>query len=354
MHDPTTDLRPYPLSHLLGRAEREFAARGALFDLPANKWFRRPDDVDLTCEVMGHRVGTPLGPAAGPHTQLAQNIVLSWLAGSRTIELKTVQVLDELEIPRPCIDMATVGYNVEWSQELKLDQSLREYAKSRLLLEVLKAWDPVRERVGDPGGDLFELSCGYDLAGVRSDPMAAFLDGIQDAGALVDALRAEIPDAFAAQRDVPVDPRLAGSVTLSTFHGCPPDEIEAIVRHLMDRHGFDVTVKLNPTLLGLETVDEILRGRLGYGHLELDPEAFAADLQFDRGLELIESLDAHARAAGRRFGVKLTNTLVVRNHKGWMPGESMYLSGRPLHVLASTLLARLDAYNIPRPRKPVR
>ncbi len=53
-------------------------------------------------------------------TSLLQNIVLSWLAGSRIIELKTVQILDELKIPRPCIDATNVGYNVEWSQELKL------------------------------------------------------------------------------------------------------------------------------------------------------------------------------------------------------------------------------------------
>ncbi len=49
------------------------------------------------------------------------------------------------------------------------------------------------------------------------------------------------------------------------------------------------------------------------------------------------------RREGREFGLKLTNTLVVRNHRGVMPGERMYLSGAPLHVLAVSLLARLDA-----------
>ena len=87
----------------------------------------------------GHRAATPLGPAAGPHDQLVQNIVLSWLAGSRIIELKTVQILDELKIPRPCIDATNVGYNVEWSQELKLEQSLREYVGAAMFIEILKA-----------------------------------------------------------------------------------------------------------------------------------------------------------------------------------------------------------------------
>ena len=42
------------------------------------------------------------------------------------MELKTVQILDELEINRPCIDMQTIGYNIEWSQELKIAESLEE------------------------------------------------------------------------------------------------------------------------------------------------------------------------------------------------------------------------------------
>ena len=85
----------------------------------------------------GRRVPTPYGPAAGPHAQLAQNVALAWLGGARIIELKTVQIRDDLVIPRPCIDMQTVGYNVEWSQELKLEQSLEEYVKASLLVRML-------------------------------------------------------------------------------------------------------------------------------------------------------------------------------------------------------------------------
>jgi len=336
-------LTPWPLRDLLGRAVVELDARGAIFDLPTGKWHRPPDGVDLADTVGGHAVGTPLGPAAGPHTQLAQNLALGWLAGARTLELKTVQVLDELEIPRPCIDMAAEGYNVEWSQELRLDESLREYAKAALLIAVLRAWEPVRAAMGEPGGHVFELSCGYDLAGVRSAPMAAFLDRLGDAGAVVDAQRREVPRALAALRDVEVPARLCTGATLSTFHGCPPGEIEDIVRHLMTRHGLDVTVKLNPTLLGPDAVAAILHDRLGYRDTALVPQAFAEDLAMDRALELVDGLADFARAQGRRFGVKLTNTLVVANGRGRLPGEQAYLSGAPLHVLAATLLAELDA-----------
>ena len=130
-------------------------------------------------------------------------------------------------------------------------------------------------------------------------------------------------------------------MTLSTFHGCPPDEIESITKHLITRHGLDVIVKLNPTLLGFERVKEIVHQTLGYGFTVLRREDFDNDLQFDRGLELIGELERFAADHGRRFGIKLTNTLVVENTKGFMPDQTMYLSGPPLHVVSTTLLGEL-------------
>ena len=108
------------------------------------------------------RLGTPIGPSAGPHTQLSQNIISAWLCGGRFIELKTVQIMDELVIPRPCIDMEDEGYNVEWSQELKLEESAQEYVNAWALIHVLRrllGWEdgPLRhhlrhERRLQPGG----------------------------------------------------------------------------------------------------------------------------------------------------------------------------------------------------------
>lgn len=335
-------LHPWPLGTLLQRVEHEWRTRGEIFGLPGRRFFKADPAVDLGCGLGGGRVATPVGPAAGPHTQLAQNIVLAWLAGSRSFELKTVQVLDELDIERPCIDMENVGYNIEWSQELTLDQSLQEYVKAALLLEVLGRWEPLRAALGEPGGHAFELSVGYDLAGIRSQKMTRFIEGLGDTGPLVEGLRAEIPPAFAHLRDVPVPGKLAHTATLSTFHGCPPAEIEGIVEHLMTAHGLDVTVKLNPTLLGQATVAEIIHARLGYHDVTLVEEAFAEDLQWERALAMIDRLEGFGRGCGRTFGLKLTNTLVVANNRGVMPGQRMYLSGRPLHVLATALLDRLD------------
>ena len=345
MSDRVPPLYPWSLDRLLLRVATEWEDRKEIFGLAGRRFFRPDPTVDPGCDIAGRRVGTPVGPAAGPHTQMAQNIALSWLAGARTFELKTVQIMDELDIERPCIDMENVGYNIEWSQELTLDESLAEYAKSALLLAILRRWEPLAEHLGDMAGaagdHVFELSAGYDLAGIKSDRMTAFFEGMLDARGLIDNLRKEIPAPFEGLRDVPVDSRIFQHVTLSTFHGCPPDEIEQIVEHMMTVHDVDVTVKLNPTLLGMETVGEILHERLGHTEVPLVPEAFAEDLQFDRALKMIDRLEKFAASRGREFGIKLTNTLVVANRRGVMPGKQMYLSGKPLHVMAVTLLDKL-------------
>ena len=330
------------LDVLLDRISHEWATRNKIFDLPTARIWSPEPDIDLGSEFLGRRCATPVGPAAGPHSQLAQNIVLSWLGGSRLFELKTVQILDELEIPRPCIDMATIGYNVEWSQELRIPQSLAEYVKASMLLDILSRWEPLAEHLGDgPGPHVFDMSVGYDLAGISSPEVSGFIDGMRDATAEVDALRASIPDSFAEFRDLGFTTNLSETLTLSTFHGCPPDEIESITKHLIDAHELDVIVKLNPTLLGYETVAGIVNDELGYHDVDVKEEAFAEDLQFGRGIELIGELRDYAAERGRQFGIKLTNTLVVNNAKKWMPDDTMYLSGAPLHVLAMTLLDTL-------------
>ena len=97
--------------------------------------------------MFGRYLATPVGPSAGPHTQLSQNIVSAFLCGGRFIELKTVQVKDDLVIPRPCIDMTDEGYNVEWSQELTLEESAHEYVVAWALLHLLPrivGWDTAR------------------------------------------------------------------------------------------------------------------------------------------------------------------------------------------------------------------
>ncbi len=331
------ELIPVPFKVLATRLFRELAQKKAAFDLPVARFFQGAT-VDLSRTVHGQRASSPFGPAAGPHTQLAQNIVLSWLVGGRVIELKTVQIKDDLVIPRPCIDMQTVGFNVEWSQELTLEQSLEEYVKASMLIDMLKAsgWAP------SYADTVFDMSVGYDLAGIRSARVCSFMAGLMDATPIVARLREQIPPSLTHLRDTPFVTRISDTVTLSTFHGCPPQEIEAIAAFLLQEVGLHVVVKLNPTLLGRAQVTEILHERLGYRELNVPAAAFDKDATWEQVTGFVDRLGTLAHSLGRGFGVKFSNTLLVDNHKSFFPASEkvMYLSGPPLHVLAMLLVRR--------------
>ena len=335
------DLTPIPLPVLVNRMFRELEAKKAAFHLPRFKFAKAAAGRDLSTSIFGRKAATPFGPAAGPHTQLAQNIVLSWLAGGRVIELKTVQVLDHLDIARPCIDMETVGYNIEWSQELSLEQSLEEYVKARMLIEMARAAGLA------PGLDdtVIDMSVGYDLAGIRSDKVRAFIAGLKDASVVIDRLRPQIPEPYARFRNLAYPTCISDSVTVSTFHGCPPGEIEAIAAHLMAEEGLDVVVKLNPTLLGKTDLNALLHDRLGYTDLVVPDATFEKDATWQDVRGIVSRLGELADKLGRGFGVKFSNTLLVHNHKQFFPAGTgeMYLSGPPLHVLAVELVARFRA-----------
>ena len=334
------ELVPLPLDRLVTRMFRELEKNKAIFDLSERKFVRGGASRDLSVSFHGHVASTPLGPAAGPQSQLAQNVVLSFLGGGRIFELKTVQIQDQLVIPRPCIDATTVGYNVEWSQELRLEQSLEEYVKASMLIEMLVASGKLDLAPGFHRA-IYDMSVGYDLAGIKSDRVQAFVRGMMDGKAVVDRLRRQIPTEWAHLRDLDFTTRLSDNLTLSTFHGCPPDEIERIVDYLLREVGLHCIVKLNPTLLGPAEARRVFHDVLGYEE-RIPDEAFAKDTRWDQAVDFTGRLGDTAEKLGLGLGVKFTNTLIVENHRDFFPKseKSMYLSGPPLHVLAMCLVGR--------------
>ena len=314
---------------------QEVKSQQSIYGYPLKKLFKPNPDCDLSTLFHGKRAATPLGPASGPHTQMAQNIVLAFLGGSRIMELKTVQILDELDIPRPCIDMRNVGYNVEWSQELKLEDSYHEYVIAWMLLKILEDMEILGIPKGDPFYDvIFDLSVGYDLKGISSPEIASWISRMKNAESAISERLAELPNRYAAYRALEIDPKISSTLTLSTFHGCPRDEIRSIVEYLIDELDLDVIVKMNPTQLGYEFVSKTLNEDLGYEHICLDEHAFEADLQFDEAIEMMRHLEIFAKERGKKVGAKFTNTLVVKNNDEVFKDEVMYLSGVPLHVLS--------------------
>lgn len=339
------ELLPAPFADLVTRLYREPKVQGTLFDLPTRAWYTpRADTPELGVRFHDHHAGNALGPASGPHTQMAQNLVLSYIAGGRVMELKTVQINDRLEIPRPCIDMANVGYNVEWSQELLVEESLREYVAGMMLVEMLRRAHPdAPAGLAGPAGDVvFDISLGYDLKGIRSPKIQAYLDGVRDTRGLVEQLRREIPATYKAARELDYPTRLSESLTLSTFHGCPTDEIERIGEFLLAERGLDVIVKMNPPSLGRERLEHLLHDVMGYTEIRVRPEAYTASQTFDEAVAMARRLEAFAARHGRRFGCKFSNTLEVHNHRAVFAADNkvMYLSGPPLHVITLALAAR--------------
>ena len=332
-------MRPRSFSSMLDRMLAELDGSASLFGIHRSLFYTPRPNALYDAELFGHHLATPIGPGAGPHTQLTQNILCSWLSGGRFIELKTVQIMDELEIPRPCIDMGDEGYNVEWSQELKLEQSVDEYVKAWVMIHVLRRLLGFEEQA--PFGTVFNMSVGYDLEGIQSAPMQRFMASMENASERIAQLQDVLEEGYPQFSGLDIPAEIVNSVTLSTMHGCPPNEIEEIGRYLLEERRLHTYVKLNPTLLGKDRVMRILHDRLGFTEMEIPDEVFEHDLQYDRGIELITGLKDVAEEQGLSFGVKLSNTLAMSNHRDVLSGDEMYMSGRALYPITMSLFQEL-------------
>lgn len=298
--------------------------------------------------MFGRTLETPIGPAAGPHTQMTQNIVAAYYAGSRFFELKTVQIMDGEElaacINRPCIKADDEGYNCEWSTELTVPQAMEEYIKAWFLLKVIAK----EFGLGDMNGFQFNVSVGYDLAGIQSPKVDTFLNSMKHAEDTeifkhCKAYLLEHADWFehVTTEDIEqIPPEICNSVTLSTLHGCPPQEIERIAMYLLTEKGFHTFVKCNPTLLGYEfarkTMDE-----MGYDYIQFGDFHFKDDLQYEDAVPMLTRLMNTAKERKLEFGVKITNTFPVDVKQNELPSEEMYMSGKSLYPLSISLAAKL-------------
>ena len=89
-------MTPIPFRQFVDWIYSEYERSNTIFGIPSVNFFYGQSHNPI--KIFSESIDTPLGPAAGPHTQLAQNIVASYLTGGRFLELKTVQQLDELVV----------------------------------------------------------------------------------------------------------------------------------------------------------------------------------------------------------------------------------------------------------------
>ena len=312
---------PIPFKSLMNWVTSEYAASGEVFGV--RKAYHA---AGKSLPIFGERIETPFGPAAGPNSQLAQNIIAAYFAGARFFELKTVQKMDGAElaacVPRPCILANDEGYNQEWSTELTVPQAMDEYIKAWCALKILaKIYG-----LGDPDGFVFNMSVGYDLEGIKGEKVDTYLNGMTDASrtAIFGECKAALKELFPEEGAFidAISPRVSRSVTLSTLHGCPPDEIERIATYLISEKHLHTFVKCNPTILGYETARRTLDS-MGYDYIVFDDHHFREDLQWADAVPMFERLQALADQTGVEFGLKLSNTFPVDTTRGELPNDEL-------------------------------
>lgn len=334
-------MTPIPFGNLMNWILEE-RKKGTVFGI-RKPFHANPEKI---YEIFGRKLETPFGPAAGPHTQLAQNIVAAYVAGSRFFELKTVQKIDGEDLPvnKPCIKADDECYNCEWSTELYVPQAFDEYVKAWFACKVLAK----EMELGAEDGFQFNMSVGYDLEGIKLPKVDRFIEGMKDASEteifkecrswLLDNL-----DRFdkVTRKDVEaITANICNSVTLSTLHGCPPQEIERIARYLLEEKHVHTFIKCNPTLLGYEYARNLMDS-MGYDYVAFGDFHFKDDLQYSDAVPMLERLQKLADEKGLEFGVKITNTFPVDVKAGELPSEEMYMSGKSLYPLSMSVAMKL-------------
>ena len=338
-------MRPIPFSSLMEWILTEYEREGTVFSVS-----RMPVHADgKAAPIFNEKVEAPFGPAAGPNTQLAQNIIASYVAGARFFELKTVQIMDGEELSacvnKPCITAHDEAYNCEWSTELTVPAAFDEYVKAWVACKVLSQ----ELGLGDPEGFVFNMSVGYDLEGIQSEKIDTYIENMKDARQtkiwkecmdylFENTFRFEyVDDTFIRS----ISPRISDSITESTLHGCPPDEIERIAAYLIEKKLLHTYIKCNPTLLGYEFARKRLDA-LGFNYIAFDDHHFKEDLQWEDAVPMLRRLMDIAKKTGVEFGVKLTNTFPVDVKANELPSEEMYMSGRALYPLTIELAKRIS------------
>lgn len=339
-------MRPISFGHLIEWSLEEYEKYGTIFGVKKDKFYQNAKSF---MTVFGEKLSTPVGPAAGPQSQLAQNIIASYLAGARFIEIKTVQIMDgeqiQQAVARPCIFAEDECYNCEWSTELKVEEAFAEYVKAYFAIHLLAT----ELGISEERDFTYNMSVGYDLEGIKSEKIDNYIEGLKDASgtevykACYEYLENNLDKfkVFNKNHLEKISPRVSNSITLSTLHGCPKDEIEKIANYLLTVKNLHTFVKFNPTMLGYEYARKTLND-LGYDYISFTDHHFTHDLQYEDAVLMIERLKDVAAENDLKFGLKITNTCPVDVKRNELPSEEMYMSGRSLLPLSISLAYKIS------------
>jgi putative selenate reductase len=125
------------------------------------------------------------------------------------------------------------------------------------------------------------------LAGIKTEKINTFIDSMMEAkdtdsfkNAIAYAKNNLEKFSRVTEKDIDAIPSaICNSATISTLHGCPPQEIESIANYLILEKHLNTFVKCNPTLLGYEFARNTLDS-MGYDYLVFGEFLFNDDLQY--------------------------------------------------------------------------
>ena len=319
------ELVPYPFPALARRMFRELERNEAIFDLPASRFVSDPGR-DLAVRSTGTVRVVRSGRRPVHRPRWRRTSCSPGSAAAAIMELKTVQIDDELRSRGPAStcrrsDSTSSGRRSSSSSSRSRSTS-RERCSSRCCERGPLPSARGFERV------VYDLSVGYDLAGIQTSGCSAFIRGMQDASRVVERLRAEIPASSTSARPRLPHPAVRhGDAEHVSRLPARRDRADHRVPAARDRAAQHHQVQPDAARAG--RARELLHDTLGYEDFR-SRQRLRARHPLGAGGGDARALSETAAAVGLGLGAKFSNTLIVENDRGFLSDdvEEAYLSGR--------------------------
>jgi len=337
-------MNPPALEQLLGIILKSHETKGEIFDVPEKLFYKHWHFQNLYIEKYGQRIHNPIGISAGPHTQLAQNIVSGWLCGARFIDLKTVHPNIIEGRVKPSIDIFDGAFNSEKSHELSVEDAYDQFLNAWIIIHILQHKLFIDAHKFKAIGTIFNMSLGYTLADIRSEKMQWFIDKMMNCSVEKAIKLNQIKQLYPKIDKINIPDRISESFIITTCRGCSVRELEYICKFLIIDKKLHPIIKLSPTLLGYKSVAAILNNENSWD-VEVSEDDFLDTIQYGEAISLIENVMENTREIGLDLTVKISNSLTCKNTTSQIPGISteVFLSGKVLHPIAVNLAAKIQS-----------
>lgn len=332
------------IEHLLKLILDAYDTRKEIFDIPEKLFYRHWYHKTLYTEKYGKTLHNPIGLASGPLTQLAQNIITGWLCGARVIELKTIQPDANTQVLKPSIHIADVAIHTEATHEMEPEAAYEQFLNAWIIIHILHHKLFMGHKGPDSIGTIFVMSLGYTLTDIRSEKIQWFIEKMMNCNIEKHEKIKQLKSIYPAIEKIDIPDEISNAFTINTFPGCSAREIEYACKFLMIDKKLHPTVKLDPILMGYNSVQAILESENSFD-IELSDEKIQESINYLDALKLIDNLQSTAREMELELTIKLSNGLMCKNPSRRIPSGAahVYLTGNALHPIAVNLAAKMQS-----------